>query len=309
MATKKITLPDPYAHKTLRSYCTALVRCGAAETLTDARKKARTTIPSEKSIQAEILHYLNEAGFFWKDAAGPYQQRGIPDIVGVLHGRFCAFEVKRPAAGRGDTPPGTDNSADPGQRRRGRGSNQRGRCTSCPGRSPPYTAKGGSTMTEPYTPSVKGAREDLRDWLRRYRTARNRKRDLDNRLKNVLADLNDPPLGGQGGGSPGSGTPSTGAAAIAYKIDEVEQHIKDQQGRMAQIFLETCEVIDLLPNIEDRQLLEKRYIDCQSWQQIEKDLYLARSNLARREASALDTLLQHKTVQDKLAAWLDGLAA
>lgn len=35
-------------------------------------------------------------------------------------------------------------------------------------------------MTEPYTPSVKGAREDLRDWLRRYRTARNRKRDLDN---------------------------------------------------------------------------------------------------------------------------------
>lgn len=84
MATKKITLPDPYAHKTLRSYCTALVRCGAAESLTDARKKARTTIPSEKSIQAEILRYLNEAGFFWKDAAGPYQQRGIPDIVGVL---------------------------------------------------------------------------------------------------------------------------------------------------------------------------------------------------------------------------------
>ena len=35
MATKKITLPDPYAHKTLRSYCTALVRCGAAESLTD----------------------------------------------------------------------------------------------------------------------------------------------------------------------------------------------------------------------------------------------------------------------------------
>ena len=58
-------------------------------------------------------------------------------------------------------------------------------------------------MTEPYTPSVKGAREDLRDWLRRYRTARNRKRDLDNRLKNVLADLNDPPLGRQGSGSPG----------------------------------------------------------------------------------------------------------
>lgn len=148
-------------------------------------------------------------------------------------------------------------------------------------------------MTEPYTPSVKGAREDLRDWLRRYRTARNRKRDLDNRLKNVLADLNDPPLGCQGSGSPGSGTPSAGAAAIAYKIDEVEQRIKDQQGRMAQIFLETSEVIDLLPDIEDRQLLEKRYIDCQGWQQIEKDLYLARSNLARREAKALDTLLQH----------------
>lgn len=70
MATKKITFPDPYAHKTLRSYCTALVRCGAAESLTDARKKARTTIPSEKSIQAEILCYLNEIGFFGKMPPG-----------------------------------------------------------------------------------------------------------------------------------------------------------------------------------------------------------------------------------------------
>lgn len=77
-------------------------------------------------------------------------------------------------------------------------------------------------MTEPYTPSVKGAREDLRDWLRRYRTARNRKRDLDNRLKNVLADLNDPPLGGQGSGSPGSGTPSAGAAAMVWNIEIVK---------------------------------------------------------------------------------------
>lgn len=295
MATKKITLPDPYAHKTLRSYCTALVRCGAAESLTDARKKARTTIPSEKSIQAEILHYLNEIGFFWKDAAGPYQQRGIPDIVGVLHGRFCAFEVKRPLLGE----------ATPLQERTIQRIQDKGGVAEVV----TSVADVRAALEEAHLiPQKEAARKDLHDWLRRYRTARNRKRDLDNRLKNVLADLNDPPLGGQGSGSPGSGTPSAGAAAIAYKIDEVEQRIKDQQGRMAQIFLETCEVIDLLPDIEDRQLLEKRYIDCQGWQQIEKDLYLARSNLARREAKALDTLLQHKTVQEKLAAWLDGLA-
>lgn len=38
-------------------------------------------------------------GFWWKDAAGPYQQKGIPDIVGCHEGRFFGFEVKRPLVG------------------------------------------------------------------------------------------------------------------------------------------------------------------------------------------------------------------
>lgn len=51
MATKKITLPDPYAHKTLHSYCTALVRCGAAESLTDARKKREPRYPAKRAFK------------------------------------------------------------------------------------------------------------------------------------------------------------------------------------------------------------------------------------------------------------------
>ena len=38
-------------------------------------------------------------GFWWKDAAGPYQRQGIPDIVGCHDGHFYAFEVKRPLVG------------------------------------------------------------------------------------------------------------------------------------------------------------------------------------------------------------------
>ena len=62
---------------------------------------ARRLIPSEAKIQKDILAHLNKqvGGFWWKDAAGPYQRQGIPDIVGCHDGHFYAFEVKRPLVG------------------------------------------------------------------------------------------------------------------------------------------------------------------------------------------------------------------
>lgn len=101
----KLKLPSPYEYNTFGAYCAALQTAGAAKTHSEAAALARKLIPSEKKIQREILNYLSGSlppghNFFWKDAAGPYQQQGIPDIVGVYNGRFFAFEVKRPLLGR-----------------------------------------------------------------------------------------------------------------------------------------------------------------------------------------------------------------
>ena len=53
----------------------------------------------EKTIVKAIRRYLDQAfpGVWYKIHGGPYQEAGIPDIVGVYKGQFCAFEVKRPA--------------------------------------------------------------------------------------------------------------------------------------------------------------------------------------------------------------------
>lgn len=56
---------------------------------------------SEKSITRQIIAYLRSTkGSWWaKIAAGPYQQPGLPDILGCMSGLFYAFEVKRPGGG------------------------------------------------------------------------------------------------------------------------------------------------------------------------------------------------------------------
>ena len=97
----KNSLPSPYDYEKLGAYLHALVDAGAAHNITEARKLARRLVPSEAKIQKEILAYLHKevGGFWWKDAAGPYQQKGIPDIVGCHEGHFFSFEVKRPLVG------------------------------------------------------------------------------------------------------------------------------------------------------------------------------------------------------------------
>lgn len=100
---EKKKLPSPYDYDKLGAYCAALVEAGAAANHKEAAELARKAIPPEKKIQKQIMDYLRSEApdaFFWKDAAGPYQQQGIPDIVGVLRGAFYAFEVKRPLLGK-----------------------------------------------------------------------------------------------------------------------------------------------------------------------------------------------------------------
>lgn len=97
--------PSPYDYRTLHDYCACLVQAGLAQDMTAAEREARRRVPKEAKIQSSIMAFLRssevaENGFFWKDAAGPYQQQGIPDIIGVYRGRFFAFEVKRPLLGR-----------------------------------------------------------------------------------------------------------------------------------------------------------------------------------------------------------------
>lgn len=51
---------------------------------------------TEKHIESKIRDYLKSEGVWFKKIhGGPYQEPGIPDIIGCCNGRFFAFEVKR----------------------------------------------------------------------------------------------------------------------------------------------------------------------------------------------------------------------
>lgn len=60
----------------------------------------------EATLVRRILTKLKSEyphGIWYKIHTGPFQERGVPDIVGCLRGRFIAFEVKTPQAKRGVT--------------------------------------------------------------------------------------------------------------------------------------------------------------------------------------------------------------
>jgi len=55
-------------------------------------------LKAESRLQRRIRRGLKEAfgGHYYKIWGGPYQQAGIPDIIGCVEGRFVGLEVKQP---------------------------------------------------------------------------------------------------------------------------------------------------------------------------------------------------------------------
>ena len=62
------------------------------------------SVPLEKTIVNSIMRALKNAGVSWlfKTHGGPFQSKGIPDIICIApdSGRFVGIEVKRPGLGR-----------------------------------------------------------------------------------------------------------------------------------------------------------------------------------------------------------------
>ena len=75
----------------LNDYIEYLVRLGLACNRTQARNMASSRIPKESYFQSKILKYLNSKPLglrikAWKNQAGMYQDRGLPDIESVIEG-------------------------------------------------------------------------------------------------------------------------------------------------------------------------------------------------------------------------------
>lgn len=123
--------------------------------------------------------------------------------------------------------------------------------------------------------SQKNDRAALKTFLQQYHLALRQKDILDNRRDQLNVKL-----------------------ASATDIDA---RIKQQQEHLARILSDIMDVIDILqPNSLGRTVIEMRHIDCMSWTKIADSLYMSRSNAFNCYESALDDLLNHKSVNEKI---------
>lgn len=82
---------------------------------------------------------------------------------------------------------------------------------------------------------------------------------------------------------------------------DIDARIKQQQEHLTRILSDIMDVIDILPpNSPGRTVIEMRHIDCMSWTKIASSLYMSRSNAFNCYESALDDLLNHKSVNEKI---------
>ena len=82
---------------------------------------------------------------------------------------------------------------------------------------------------------------------------------------------------------------------------DIAARIEQQQEQLTRILNDIMDVIDTLPqNSLGRTVIEMRHIDCASWTKIADSLYMSRSNAFNCYESALDDLLNHKSVNEKI---------
>ena len=118
-------------------------------------------------------------------------------------------------------------------------------------------------------------RRILRKYLARYYRARDKKSILQGRLKALRADLQN-----KGGFMP------------PVSVQEIELKIQRQQETAEKSVLEIIEILELLPaESTERIILELRHIDCKTWDEISRTVYLTRTPCAKYYNRGLDALL------------------
>lgn len=148
----------------------------------------------------------------------------------------------------------------------------------------------------------------LDQYLSQYRRCLGRKKTLENRRLEIEREFYSPLSGINYDGMPhGSGT-NMGCAALSFKLDEINTRIKEQSSKSVKILAEIMDIIEFLPeNSTERSIVEHKYIDRKSWNQICKIEHLSRTPATRHWRKGLYHLLEFKKVQQILHEYEKGL--
>lgn len=147
----------------------------------------------------------------------------------------------------------------------------------------------------------------LKDYLGQYYRATRRRRQLEERLKNICAEMN-APIGGMNY-SPvniSSGRISQGSAAFTLRKSEIETRIEEQKKQTEVDLLRVMDILDYLdPGSDERMLLELRHIDNLSWAKVEKRASMSRSTCFDYYSKGINKLLTFKRVRKIIAEYAE----
>lgn len=135
-------------------------------------------------------------------------------------------------------------------------------------------------------------------YLEQYSNCKDKQKRLEARRRNIIREFNYPLSGVNYDGMPKGSSISVGAAGLAYRLDEIDTRILQQQNRAAKLLLEVMNVLEFLPENElERDVLEARYIDCYTWSKTCAAVHLSRSSAYKYLKDGLNKLLTFKKVQ------------
>ena len=149
-------------------------------------------------------------------------------------------------------------------------------------------------------------REAVKRYLQQYHVAKNKKHILEERHRVLAEELKSPAPGSRFRTVPAyRPTSPDGSVSIVFRLAEVEERIDDQREEANKAVLHVMDMIDLLPqNSMERTVVELRHIDCKSWEQITREVYMSRSAVFNYYNAALEHLMKYKRTRKLLSDFM-----
>lgn len=148
---------------------------------------------------------------------------------------------------------------------------------------------------------TKGLSDEARildDFLKQYRVCINRKHALEAREQDIIREFDMPLNALVNDGIPRGSGENLGAASLPLQLDEIQIRIKESIKECTKAYLKVDDVISYLgENTTERTILERKYIDRQSWADICKMEMLSKTPATQYWRNGLYTLLEFARVQ------------
>lgn len=103
------------------------------------------------------------------------------------------------------------------------------------------------------------------------------------------------------GMTPCGGGVSVGAAAPILQEESLAERLTRMRDERARIAADVMDILNLLPDSDEREVLEYRHMDGMRWREICERMKMSRSPCFQRYKRGLDLLLAFQRVRDVLA--------